>query len=310
MKKPSKNELKELLQWALKYTTDAKIEKNRVVVDGNFYCCDKNLKSLPDSIGNMEISGNFDCSNNLLTSLPESVGNMRIRSFYCDNNKLTSLPESIGNMKISGDFYCYDNQLTTLPESIGNMRIRGSFYCYNNKLTSLPESIGNMRIGGGFYCYNNQLENKPTIKKLEDGIYLKEGYTYLDGIFTDIVSKKEKDGVTIIKTSFRYVVSNKKFHAHGKDLRNAFLDLHFKSTKRDNDHYRNLDTNQKLDLDELYAIYRNITGACQNGISNWMTNNPKLIKKIEKDGISIKDLIIETNGQYGNDKLQEFFNLT
>jgi hypothetical protein len=393
------NNLKELLTWALKYNSSAKIEGDYVVVGGSFNCYDNKLTSLPDSIGKMKIGGSFSCSNNKLTFLPESIGEMRIGGgfycsynkltflpesigemrigggFNCSHNKLTSLPESIGDMRIGGDFYCRYNQLTSLPESIGNMRIGGGFYCYNNKLTSLPESIGKMKIGGGFYCHKNQLtflpesignmkiggdfycsynkltflpksignmkvggsfscsynkltflpesignmkiggdfycsnnqlpNNYPVPQKLKEGIY--DDYTYLDGILIDIISKKIIDGRTVIKHSFGYVVSDGTDHAHGKDLRTALLDLHFKTSKKDLSKYKNIDTSINQTIEFLYEMYRNITGACSFGTQNWMKRNEDFVKRVEESGASIDEVMKKTEGEYGNQRLKEFF---
>ena len=85
------------------------------------------------------------------------------------------------------------------------------------------------------------------------------------------------------------------------------MDLHFKTSKRDLKHYKNLDLTEKRGLEFLYEIYRNITGSCSTGIERWMDGNKKIINKIEKEGISITELISITDGQYGNDRLKEFF---
>ena len=186
--------------------------------------------------------------------------------------------------------------------------INGDFNCSNNKLTSLPESIGNLKLNGGFYCDYNQLPpNQSVPQKLVEGIY--DDYCYLDGILTDKISQKSLDNKTVIKTTFGYIVSDGTHHAHGKDVRTALLDLHFKTSTRDLEKYKSLDLNSKRPLNELYEIYRNVTGACSFGTNQWMSQNQDFVEKVEKEGASINEILERTKGQYGNEKLTEFFTL-
>jgi hypothetical protein len=50
-------------------------------------------------------------------------------------------------------------------------------------------------------------------------------------------------------------------------------------------------------------MYRVITGACEFGVKNFIEQN----KIDEKKTYTIKEIINITSGQYGNQKLQEFF---
>jgi hypothetical protein len=212
------------------------------------------------------------------------------------------------NVVVDGDFDCSNNQLTSLPESVGNMKIGGSFYCSNNQLTSLPESVGSMKIGGNFYCYGNQLTSAaPRVQKLKHGAF--SDYTYLDGILTDVISVKTKNDLRIIKHSFGIVVSKGEFHAHGKDLRSATLDLHFKASSRDLGRYKSLNVNEQRHLEDLYEIYRNVTGACQFGTQKWLDANKDFVSRVEKSGASISEVAEKTKGEYGSEKLAEFFGL-
>ena len=221
-------------------------------------------------------------------------------------NKLTTLPPEVREWKQLETLKLSHNKLTSLPESIGNLKVNGSFSCYNNRLTSLPESIGNLKLNGYFNCSNNQLtSDHPVPQKLVEGIY--DDYCYLDGILTDKISQKSLDNKTVIKYSFGYIVSDGTHHAHGIDLRTALLDLHFKTSEKDLTKYKSLDLNSKRSLEELYEIYRNVTGACSFGTNMWMSQNDDFVKKVETEGASINEILIKTKGQYGNEKLTEFF---
>ncbi len=301
-----KNELNDLLNWVLPYASNAKIEGDRVVVEGSLHLAHMELTSLPQSFGNLKVGGSLYLTGNQLTSLPASFGNLKVGgSLDLSYNKLTSLPESFGNLQVIGDLYLSHNKLTTLPELIGNLKVGRYLHLSNNKLTCFPESFGNLKVGGDFVVGNNPLKIFPEPSKLSFGIF--EDYTYLDGILTDIVSTKTIDNKKVVKHSFGYVVSDGENHAHGKDLRQAFLDWHFKTSKRDLEQYKNLDLDEKRKLDDLYSIYRDITGSCSRGVEMWMNAHSTVVGKIEKEGISINELISVTKNQYGNDRLKAFF---
>ncbi|MFY9378102.1 MAG: hypothetical protein WAP58_07895, partial [Peptococcia bacterium] len=87
---------------------------------------DRDIHSLPENFGNLEVKGDLDLSFNQLTSLPESFTNIKVGGgLYLNRNKLTSLPESFGNLKVGHDLRLGNNNLTSLPESFGNLKVRG-----------------------------------------------------------------------------------------------------------------------------------------------------------------------------------------
>ncbi len=96
------NNFKELTLFLDKYSVKYTIQSDCVEVEGNLGLENNNLKSLPESFGNLKIGGGLWLGENNLTSLPESFGNLKIRgSLYLEQNNLTSLPESFGNLMIT-----------------------------------------------------------------------------------------------------------------------------------------------------------------------------------------------------------------
>jgi hypothetical protein len=78
----------------------------------------------------------------------------------------------------------------------------------------------------------------------------------------------------------------------------------FKSSKKDIEKYKSYDKNKKLTYDECIILYRLITGSCQYGVNQFIEQ-----RKIKKDSsFSINEIIEITKGEYGNNKLVEFFN--
>ena len=116
----------------------------------------KDIYSLPENFGNLEVGGNLNLDKNKLASLPESFGNLKVGgNLDLDENNLTSLPESFGNLKVGGSLYLSFNKLTSLPESFGNLKVGESLYLDTNKLTSLPENFDNLKVGDGLWLQRN-----------------------------------------------------------------------------------------------------------------------------------------------------------
>jgi hypothetical protein len=83
---------------------------------------------------------------NQLKSLPDSVGNLQnLLSLYVFNNQLKSLPDSVGNLQNLLYFRVFNNQLQSLPDSVGKLQNLLYFYAWNNTLTSLPTTVGDMK---------------------------------------------------------------------------------------------------------------------------------------------------------------------
>ena len=141
-----------------------------VDVDGNFFCCGNDLKTLENAP--RSVRGAFHCTNNILETLegcPEYVGD----NFYCYYNKLTSLKGAPN--KISGHFFCNHNELTSLEGA--PIRVTGNFNCKRNFLTSLKGAP--KYVGGYFDCSFNS-----TVFTLEDvdAVCKVPGRTYVGGV--------------------------------------------------------------------------------------------------------------------------------
>ena len=128
----------------------------------NLFLDNNQLTSLPESIGNLNNLQVLSMSNNQLTSLPESIGNLNnLQLLSLMNNQLTSLPDSFGDLKNLQSLLLMNNQLTSLPESFGDLKNLQSLLLMNNQLTYLPESIGNLVNLKNLYLGNNQLTSLP-----------------------------------------------------------------------------------------------------------------------------------------------------
>jgi leucine-rich repeat protein SHOC2 len=76
---------------------------------------DRQITTLPESIGNLHHLRELDLSNNRLTFLPESLANLTcLQKLDLSNNQLTALPNSLANLTNLVQLSLDDNPLTDL----------------------------------------------------------------------------------------------------------------------------------------------------------------------------------------------------
>jgi hypothetical protein len=175
-----------------------------------------------------------------------------------------------------------------------------------------------------WYYDNNKWQIRATTTTQIDGKKLKENTYYglyngkiteidfTDNIKSAVIETKGKvkkikminENTNTIIDNVGYVVADDNGNfAHGKTIKEAKNSLLYKISSRDTSQYKDLTLNSKLTFGEAIKMYRVITGACEFGTKNFIEQN----KIDEKKTYTIKEIINITSGQYGNQKLQEFF---
>jgi hypothetical protein len=140
-------------------------------------------------------------------------------------------------------------------------------------------------------------------------IFFEAGYVFADGILTRKKSSKKLSAkLTIHKTEnvgykknapIVYVASDGTNFAHGATAEIAILDLQFKTGERNVDEFKNMAKDVKKTPQEWAFIYRQCTGACEEGTRMFMAS-----KKL-KDKYTLAEIIKETKGAYGFEKFVE-----
>ena len=102
--------------------------------------------------------------------------------------------------------------------------------------------------------------------------------------------------------NYSYVIEKDGIYSHGKTIKEARESFIYKISNRDASAYKNLNLDSIVTFEEAIKMYRVITGACEYGTKNFVSQLPK-IKKV----YSIREVIEITKGQYGNDTLTHFF---
>gem|GEM_PF-2081873 len=123
---------------------------------------DNQLKTLPDSIGNLANLEYLLVDENQLKTLPVSIGNLaNLKELHVCYNQLKTLPVSIGNLANLQKLVVMNNQLKTLPDSIGDLANLKTLFVDKNQLKTLPDSIGNLANLKTLSISDNQLQALP-----------------------------------------------------------------------------------------------------------------------------------------------------
>ena len=160
------------------------------------------------------------------------------------------------------------------------------------------DSFGNLDL------YGAQITAK-SVRRPQEGKYVPGRYLYADGILTHVKKRRQAGGYTVYvgKIPGQNVVSDGKNYAHCNRLREGIADLLFKAAAdRGADQYRELTPDSVLSIDEGAAMYRIITGACRAGTERFLNS-----LKERKEAYAVREILEMTKGQYGWERLAEFF---
>ena len=164
-------------------------------------------------------------------------------------------------------------------------------------------------VGGYLYIYSDAKLDAPALYR--KGF---SSFKTIDGIGCVVLSSKKVGKVKILSCRHSkikdgkivgdrfYVARKDNVNAHGKTVSEAMQELAFKTEKRDVSQYKNMPMTTKKSPNEWALIYRAITGACKYGTDCFMGT-----KKLKKS-YTLKQIIEETEGQYGHDRFVECVN--
>ena len=199
---------------------------------------------------------------------------------------------------MGGDLDLRNTPIVELPEGLtvgGSLNLRGT------QIVELPDGL---IIGGDIFGFRGCTSH---IKRLENGDFVPERYLYADGILTHVKRKKNFQNYDyfIGKIPGRNVLSDGTYYVHCGSIRDGIRDLAFKRAKnRGADQFRDIGLDDVIPTDDMVAMYRVITGACQQGTEHFLQSLGRL-----KESYTVREAIALTEGQYGADRFREFFGL-
>ncbi len=126
------------------------------------------LKSLPESIGQLPKLKMLNLCANALESIPESIGKLQqLRYFNLDSNQLRFLPQGIGKLTQLEWLELGQNKLQQLPESIGKLQNLRYLNLSYNQLIELPTALSTLEQLAELHLEGNPI-NHSFVKHLQD----------------------------------------------------------------------------------------------------------------------------------------------
>ena len=188
--------------------------------------------------------------------------------------------------------------------------VTGYIYAQNSEakfpnLTSVGGYIDAREYKGEFpkNVKQNDIKAKTKCRKSLDKSFEKSGHSFADNILSAIVQKRGNVCRVKIcgKTTISYLVTQGEAYSHGATLSEARNGLMFKISKRDTSEFKSWTLDKIISKREAIRSYRMITGACEQGVRQWVSQRETPNK------ISVGNVIKLTEGEYGYDAYAKFF---
>ncbi|XP_029027710.1 DISP complex protein LRCH3 isoform X14 [Betta splendens] len=104
------------------------------------------LRSLPDSLINLQALTYLNLSRNQLSVLPAVVCSLPLKVLIACNNKLVSLPEELGQLRHLTELDVSCNEIQTLPSQMGQLDALRDLNIRRNHLVRLPSELAELPL--------------------------------------------------------------------------------------------------------------------------------------------------------------------
>uniref|UniRef100_A0A674KER7 Leucine rich repeats and calponin homology domain containing 2 n=1 Tax=Terrapene triunguis TaxID=2587831 RepID=A0A674KER7_9SAUR len=104
------------------------------------------IKSIPETIKNLQMLTYLNISRNLLATLPKYLFDLPLKVLVVSNNKLVSLPEDIGKLRDLMELDISCNEIQVLPQQIGKLQSLRELNIRRNNLHVLPDELGDLPL--------------------------------------------------------------------------------------------------------------------------------------------------------------------
>ena len=269
------------------------IEEAKRMMEENAGILDLNGTQYSELPEGLTVSGWLALSHTQISSLPDglTVGGW----LNLSHTQISSLPDGL---TVGSRLDLSYTQISSLPDGL----TVGSWLDLSyTQISSLPDGL---TVGADIVGFHDSTSH---VKHLKHGDYVPGRYLYADGMLTHVVRKKEFQDYDYFvgKIPGHNVLYDGTYYAHCRCIRDGIRDLAYKhASERRADQYRNISPDQRIPTDKLVAMYRVITGACQQGTEAFLKSLGKL-----KDSYTIREAVQLTEGQYGAAEFKEFFEL-
>ncbi|XP_054452221.1 DISP complex protein LRCH3 isoform X2 [Anoplopoma fimbria] len=104
------------------------------------------IRSLPDSLLNLQALTYLNLSRNQLSVLPVVVCSLPLKVLIICNNKLVSLPEEVGQLRHLTELDVSCNEIQTLPCQVGQLEALRDLNIRRNHLVRLPPELADLPL--------------------------------------------------------------------------------------------------------------------------------------------------------------------
>ncbi|XP_060929802.1 DISP complex protein LRCH3 isoform X2 [Limanda limanda] len=104
------------------------------------------VRSLPDSLLNLQALTFLNLSRNQLSVLPVVICSLPLKVLIACNNKLVSLPEEVGQLRHLTELDVSCNEIQTLPSQVGQLEALRDLNIRRNHLVRLPPELAELPL--------------------------------------------------------------------------------------------------------------------------------------------------------------------
>lgn len=120
------------------------------------------LKKIPETIGSLIKLEKLDLEFNKLKNIPDVIGNLRnLKRLILNKNCILKISNSIENLTKLEILDCDENNIENLPKSIGSLSSLKILKLNSNCIRELPNSIGNLKNLQTLELYDNHISKLP-----------------------------------------------------------------------------------------------------------------------------------------------------
>ncbi|KAF7851513.1 hypothetical protein BT93_L3789 [Corymbia citriodora subsp. variegata] len=121
----------------------------------------RELRKLPNSIGQLESLLELDVQFLKISELPHSIGNLeRLKVLRCSHCHLEKLPDSIGSLRSLVKLDLSGSRIKSLPDCIGNLKMLKVLNLNDSRISELPKTIGMLENLERLYACSEHLEGE------------------------------------------------------------------------------------------------------------------------------------------------------
>uniref|UniRef100_A0A3Q3QB74 Disease resistance R13L4/SHOC-2-like LRR domain-containing protein n=1 Tax=Monopterus albus TaxID=43700 RepID=A0A3Q3QB74_MONAL len=128
------------------------------------YVCENRLRTLPDSISELQGLRTLALDFNKIEDVPVAVCQLtNLTRLYLGNNRLMTLPPELRNLRSLRSLWMENNYFQRFPRELYDLPRLKSLQMGNNQLKTLPSDLQRMGTLRGLWLYGNRFDTFPKV---------------------------------------------------------------------------------------------------------------------------------------------------